>query len=179
MSALIPEGKGEVTTSSMILKPGISFEEWQLIGDQLGGIAKGVMFWIGDWLVFGEEQYGEKYAQAMEITGYSYRTVKQAKYIAKKFPPKKRDERLTFTHYTAVAGEETEKAVEMLTFAAEHELTVEDLKVHRRGEPVESDDNKLEFDDTENTEPVEEPETVEVETTCPHCHKKFDLEIEL
>jgi len=199
-SGIVPKGKGEITQSALILKPGITFEQWQAMGENLGAIAKSVMFWIGDWINYGESAFGEKYAQAMDITGYSYRTVKQAKYIAKKFPPEERDERLTFTHYTAVAGEPPEKARQLLNEAIEQDLTVEELKLHRKGGDVQKK-REIDFEgditkgDAQNQpgttidnhpsvveqqapqKGISEPQPDVVEVVCPHCNKPFDVEV--
>lgn len=154
--AIIPTGKGEITQTAMIFTGKLEFDEWLQIGQQLKAMSQGLMFWIGDWLNYGEERYGEAYAQAMDVTGYSYRTVKQAKYIANKFPPDERSDDLTFTHYTAVAGEEPERAKELLQQAATESLTVEELKIVRRG--------------TDMSSPTEE------KVPCPTCGQMYHAE---
>ncbi len=154
MSGLIAPERGEITHNALIIHDGMSFDEWMTLGKQLSDITKGLMFWVGDWLVYGENAYGEAYAQAMDATGYSYKTIRQAMYIARKFPVDMRDERLTFTHYTVVAGEEQEKALELLTYAAENELTVEELREKRRGNP--------------------KPKKPKM-CTCPECGKEFEI----
>jgi len=149
-NSIIPSGKGEITQTAMTFTGNLEFEEWLQIGHQLKAMSQGLMFWIGDWLNYGENRYGENYAQAMDVTGYSYRTVKQAKYIAHKFPAEERNDELTFTHYTAVAGEEPERAKELLITAVKDSLTVEELKTLRRGEKEET---------SSDHEPL----------VCPHC----------
>ena len=130
--SLVPADKGEIRENALILKPGISYEEWAGIAKSLAAMQKGLLFWVGDWLQYGEASYGEMYAQAAEDTGYSPATLRQCKYIAAKFPPEVRDDRLTFNHYAAVAG--ADNALELLSEAAEQEMSVADLRQRRKRE---------------------------------------------
>jgi hypothetical protein len=41
---------------------------------------KGVKWWLGDWLNFGERKYGETYSQAIDTTGHSYQALANAKW---------------------------------------------------------------------------------------------------
>ena len=42
----------------------LTFDEWQALGATLGRMAESVMFWLGDWWLWGEHHYGEAAAQA-------------------------------------------------------------------------------------------------------------------
>jgi len=66
-------------------------------------MAKSAQWWLGDWVMFGEQRYGEKHAQAIEATGYSYQTIANAKWIAGKFEFSERTENLTWYHHMNVA----------------------------------------------------------------------------
>jgi len=44
------------------------------------------MWWIGDWLRYGEGKWGEDYKRAFEITGYAYGTLRVAKHVAEAYP---------------------------------------------------------------------------------------------
>lgn len=154
MSGIVTGNQGQITATALHLNKNITFEEWQEIGSHLSALAKGMLFWVGDWLNYGEKTYGESYAQAMDITGYSYATVKMAKYISSKFPPEDRNEKLTFTHYSAVVGEDKTKALQLLDKAANDELSVKELKGLR----------------SETAPP--KPEKTKT-CLCPHCHRSF------
>ena len=56
----------EFNSTSLILDPKITYEQWENIGGQLGQIEGAIQWWIGDWLNFGEHKYGEMYAQAVD-----------------------------------------------------------------------------------------------------------------
>ena len=161
---MIKPDQGEVTLNAMLLNPTLPFDEWEKIGSQLSTIQEGLMFWVGDWLNFGEEHFGEAYAQAMEATGYSYNTLKTAKYVTKKFPPELRinSDNIKFTHYSAVAGKEPEEAISLLRDASENRLTVSELKAKiSGGKPSKGDEQDA-------------PGESFVHVTCPNCQHNFE-----
>ena len=168
-NAIIPEGKGDITQTAMLFTGNLDYDEWVNIGHQLKAMSQGLMFWVGDWLNYGEEHYGEMYAQAMDITGYSYRTVKQAKYIAKKFPPEARNDALSFTHYTAVAGEEPERAKALLDQAINESLTIDELKRLRKPEKEKPEND---IPQTAESQP-EDPQAGREIAVCPHCGQNY------
>lgn len=160
---IVPLDYATVGKTFLEIKPGIDFEEWEKVGHKLRNLAQGVMWWVGDWLNYGEQTYGEGYAQAMDATGYSYNTLKQAKYIASKFASDERDERLTFGHYQAVAGEPSDVAVALLTKAADEDLSIKDLKECKR----ETTSN--------NKTPKTTPPPTTILAECPECGHKFEV----
>ena len=60
-----------------------SFAEWENCGAFLQQIEGAVQWWIGDWLNYGERAYGEKYSQALDVTGIELRTLEDYAYVAK------------------------------------------------------------------------------------------------
>jgi hypothetical protein len=52
---------GDLTSRvGLLLRPGMDFAEWESLGHTLGRMEKAVQWWIGDWLNYGEREYGEK-----------------------------------------------------------------------------------------------------------------------
>ena len=47
------------------------------------------MWWIGDWLCFGERTYGAA-VEAAEMTGFAHKTCQEAKYVASSVEPSMR-----------------------------------------------------------------------------------------
>jgi hypothetical protein len=54
---------------SLNLPENFSFEEWREIGHKLGRAERTLQWWIADWWVHGEHQYGER-IQQVENFGY-------------------------------------------------------------------------------------------------------------
>src|SRR5688500_17077028 len=59
------------------------FEDWDRVGVFLRYIHTGSQFWLGDWLNYGEASYGERYAQAVEHTGYDLHSLQTYAWIAR------------------------------------------------------------------------------------------------
>ena len=57
-----------VTPVSWQPKHALSLSQWVSDGQRLGAIGRGVNWWIGDWLRFGNHKFGERYARASRIT---------------------------------------------------------------------------------------------------------------
>jgi len=92
------------TPTELILPEDTSFEDWAAIGQRLQWISKGIHFWIGDWIKFGERKWGEKYAQALDETPFSLRTLQNDVWVAAAIEPSRRREELTFSHHAVVAA---------------------------------------------------------------------------
>src|SRR4051812_36750101 len=73
---------GQITNVSWSAPGAMSFEQWVLHGRRLGAIGRGIGWWLGDWLRFGNARYGEKYVQASRITGYDVQTLMNMVYVA-------------------------------------------------------------------------------------------------
>src|SRR5688500_1025734 len=62
------------------------FESWESVGNFLRYTHTGLQFWLGDWLNYGESNYGEKYAQAVGGTGYELHTLQTYAWVARQVP---------------------------------------------------------------------------------------------
>ena len=56
--------------------------DWQLEGRRLGRISKASPWWVGDWLAFGTEQWGDRYTEAKALTGYDIKTLRNLRYVS-------------------------------------------------------------------------------------------------
>lgn len=118
--------------SSLELPGGLSFEEWQKIGDSLVGCGTAVQWWLGDWLTYGEQSYGERYAQAVggsEQTGIPIDTIRKYQWVADRIPAARRRTDLSWSHHEAVASiEDPHAQAELLRIAAEKLLSVREMR---------------------------------------------------
>ena len=118
--------------TSLTIPEGTDFDHWQEIGEQLKTIEGSVMWWIGDWLNFGESHYGETYSQALEITEYDEGTLRNAKWVADQYEMSLRNDNLTWhIHRIAIGSEDTQKALE---WAENNNATVNELRDYIRDE---------------------------------------------
>ncbi|MGH7722226.1 MAG: LmbU family transcriptional regulator [Candidatus Dormibacteria bacterium] len=120
---------GEVSEVGYALPDDLSIEEWQEIGGCLRRIGRSVMWWIGDWLRYGERRYGEMYAQAIEATAYDAQTLRNAVWVAGRIELSRRRDNLSWSHHSTVAALETVDQELMLLSAAQESWP---LRVLRR-----------------------------------------------
>lgn len=114
--------------NALILPDDISFEDWQATGQWLRSAERSLMWWIGDWLRFGESRWGERYAQAIEATGQSYQALADAKWVASRFEFSRRRENLSFSHHREVAALEPAAADHLLDEAVRDGLSRNELR---------------------------------------------------
>ena len=122
----------EMSKTALVLQENLSFERWQSIGEHLKTIEGAVMWWIGDWLNYGESKYGEMYSQALEITDYDQGTLQNAKWVASKYESSYRYEDLSHTHHMAALS--SGDPIAALAWAEENNASVKALRHHIRDE---------------------------------------------
>ncbi|MEV6395109.1 LmbU family transcriptional regulator [Streptomyces sp. NPDC051907] len=96
----------------------LALETWCRIGDQILAVSDSSAWWIGDWLVFGQRKYRDRYQRAMKETLLDYQTLRNYAWVARKFAPQRRRENLTFQHHMEVASLPEDQQDHWLDFAA-------------------------------------------------------------
>jgi hypothetical protein len=121
-----------VTPTSWTPETRIGMSEWAAQGRRLGVIGRGAGWWIGDWLRYGNEKFGERYVRASKITGYGVQTLMNMVYVASRFEPERRRESLSFSHHAEVAAIDPEAQDRWLERAAQERLSVRCLREEMR-----------------------------------------------
>jgi hypothetical protein len=133
-----------LTPTSWGAHEGMPFSEWVAHGRRLGVMGRGVGWWIGDWLRFGNAAYGERYTAASRTTGYDRQSLMNMVYVASRFEPPRRRERLSWSHHAEIAPFEPAEQDQWLDRAERDRLSVRDLReairTQRRGEKADSGD---------------------------------------
>ncbi|WP_228011196.1 LmbU family transcriptional regulator [Nonomuraea phyllanthi] len=86
------------------LPAGLPFDAWEKIGDQLGVIGDSSSWWLGDWLVYGEESFPDRYRLAVSQTNLSYKTLRNYAWVARNVPMSRRRDTLSLQHHAQVAA---------------------------------------------------------------------------
>jgi hypothetical protein len=110
----------------------MSFEQWEAAGQQLQRMGRAWQWWIGDWVRYGEQRYGEKYAQAIELTGLEYGTLANIISVARRVDTSRRRENLSWSHHAEVASLEPPEQQAWLERAEHDGLTVAKLRSRLR-----------------------------------------------
>jgi DNA modification methylase len=118
----------ELTSTGLILRTGLPYEQWEAVGIALQQIERTIQFALGDWLNYGDVTYGEKYAQAIEQTEHSYQALRDCAYVANNVKLSRRRDNLSFTHHREVAPLEPELQSEYLNWAISEGATVKELR---------------------------------------------------
>jgi hypothetical protein len=147
-------------------KPGeeLDVRTWVRIGHRFGGMARCSPWLLGDWIRYGNTRWGEKYREAMRITGYDVQSLRNFAYVAGHVDPSRRRDELSWSHHAEVCALSVPEQERWLDVAVAERLSVADLRVElraaRRGDRRQKE--------VEEQVPADPP-TV----TCPECGYEF------
>src|SRR6516164_844769 len=113
--------------TSLILPEDLDKEAWLSVGRSLREISSGIMWWLGDWIRFADEKWGETYDEAISL-GFAYQTALNAVSVAKKFEFSRRRENLSWGHHQAVAYLEEPFADGFLDDAITHKWSQKEIR---------------------------------------------------
>lgn len=122
------DNKFNFSSTGLTIKHQPTFEEWQECGEQLHYIESSIQWWIGDWLNYGEQRWGEMYTQALNETDYAERTLHNLKYVTSKVDSSRRREDLSFSHHSEVAALPPAEQDEWLDKAKKDHLSTRQLR---------------------------------------------------
>ena len=120
----------------------LPLDTWCEIGNQILRLSDSSSWWIGDWLIFGQERYRDRYKRAMAETRLDYQTLRNYAWIARRFPPARRRPRLTFQHHMEVAALPEDDQDHWLDFAQRMSWSRNELRKQLRA----SVDDRKELD---------------------------------
>jgi hypothetical protein len=110
----------------------LDLHDWADQGRRLGGVSRAVGWWVGDWLRYGNERFGERYVQGARITGYDVQTLMNMVYVASRFEPARRRDQLSFSHHAELAPLEPDAQEHWLARAETEGLSVRCLRQELR-----------------------------------------------
>jgi hypothetical protein len=118
----------QITAKGLELPESLSVEDWNRFGDFLAQANNSVGFWVGDWINFGERAYGDKYTDAMRVTGFEYGTLMNFAWVANSIKISSRNENLTFKHHQFVAHLPDDQQRQWLSTAEQNGMSTRLLK---------------------------------------------------
>jgi hypothetical protein len=93
-----------LTRVGLRMPPTMTFEHWERTGIRLSGIVDTSAWCLGDWLIYGKEQYTNRYRHVVQTVGLDYQTLRNYAWVARHFPIGRRRQRLSFQHHAEVAS---------------------------------------------------------------------------
>jgi hypothetical protein len=122
----------EITECGLIIEEGLPKEQWEEIGNRLGFALRSLQWVVGDWYLYGEQQWGHKYDDCEERFGLAYGTVANCVSVARRFEFSRRREKLSFSHHFEVAKLPNEDQEVLLDKAESESISVKDLREHKK-----------------------------------------------
>jgi hypothetical protein len=123
-----------LTTTSWAPRSDLGLREWLLQGRRLGALGRGVGWWIGDWLNYGNSRYGERYARAARVTGYDRQTLMNMVYVSSRFPAARRRTALSWSHHAEIAALTVEEQEHWLDAAERERMSARSLRAELQAE---------------------------------------------
>lgn len=132
----------QLTTTGLRLGRELSFEEWESMGPAIGKGQRGYALAAGDWLAYGENNFPDKYSQAMDTTGLSLGRLRNLKSICARVPIDVRVPGLSISHYESVASFPVEYQAKFLEMANQYDIDRDTFRTMmanvKNGRPIES-----------------------------------------
>jgi hypothetical protein len=116
-----------ISKTGMTLPKDTSYEIWEEAGKSIRLAGKSIMWWLGDWLVFGDDHFKDKFSQAVDATGYDPGTLTNVMSVCRNVAHKIRCG-LSFEHHKEVAGLDPKEQAKFLDKAQRHNWTRAELR---------------------------------------------------
>lgn len=120
----------------------LSFEDWERAGHRLSSMVDSSSWCLGDWLVYGMDNYTDRYRHAIRTVGLQYQTLRNYFWVARQFPLERRRARLSFQHHAEVAALPPDQQDRLLDRAEHLAWTTKQLRSHVRDERADSKDDR-------------------------------------
>lgn len=124
--------------TSLQLADDLTEAAWEAVGAQLGAIGRGIQWWLGDWVNFGQAKYSEKYTRAADLTGLDVQTLMNIAWVCSRIEASRRREILSFTHHAEVAALESVDQDRWLDRAERERMSTRALRAAIQAERLES-----------------------------------------
>jgi hypothetical protein len=82
----------------------VPFDSWQRAGVQISRIVDSFAWCLGDWLVYGQQRYSDRYRKAVDAIGLDYQTLRNYASVARRVELPRRRSTLSFQHHAEVAA---------------------------------------------------------------------------
>ncbi|MFG2957406.1 LmbU family transcriptional regulator [Streptomyces sp. NPDC048291] len=113
---------------------GLAFEEWERAGRQLSGLLNSSSWWLGDWLIYGKDQYADRYERGIRAAGLQYQTLRNYAWVSRRFELERRRPELSFQHHAELASLPVEEQEDWLDRAERMKWNTKQLRNALRAE---------------------------------------------
>jgi hypothetical protein len=93
-----------VTEVGLQISQTVDFDTWEQAGSKIARISESSTWCLGDWLIYGQDQYADRYRLAIDSARLDYQTLRNYAWVARRFELSRRRNRLSFQHHAEVAA---------------------------------------------------------------------------
>lgn len=111
-----------LTSVGMLTDRPLAYDEWADIGPGIGTGQRAYAFAAGDWLAYGENNFPDKYEQAMNATDLSLGRLRNLKSMCARVHISVRSPVLSISHHESVAPLPQEYQIQMLELAEQYDI---------------------------------------------------------
>ncbi len=134
------------TETGLILPENLQINDYIEAGNKVHSLHRSTSWMLADLLNYGDSHYGDQFSQIVDNWGYRPETLRNALYVAKRWPANRRNPNLSFAHHQCLTALDDDIADTLLAAAVEKELSVAELRTLKReyllalnGEPEEKE----------------------------------------
>jgi hypothetical protein len=154
------ETSGALTPRVLSLPAEIEYDRYEGLGAFLGEVKSRINFYLGDWLIFGEGTFGERFGQAGIATGLSEQTLLRIMAVCRGVPPSRRRDGVSWSVHAAVYTLPAREQRTWLARAAEHAWGYAELR--KAMQAARRDEAPPMFDDAHEANPDQVVEAARV-----------------
>jgi hypothetical protein len=93
-----------VTRVGLQIPAALSYDTWESAGRRISAVANSSAWCLGDWLIYGQWRYTDRYRRAVDVVGLDYQTLRNYAWVARRFEVSRRRDTLSFNHHAEVAS---------------------------------------------------------------------------
>ncbi|MFD4607399.1 LmbU family transcriptional regulator [Streptomyces sp. NPDC058440] len=99
-----PEEALVTTRIGLRIRRVVAYDVWAQAGLQIARVHTSTAWCLGDWVVYGQSRYEDRYRTAVEAAGLDYQTLRNYAWVARRFAYDRRRKELSFQHHAEVAS---------------------------------------------------------------------------
>lgn len=134
LATLTTGGRISLTALDLDTEHPLPFARYETLGAYLGAMNRACSWWVGDWLLYGEAMYGDRFAQAEKATGLTEETLLRRMRVCRGVPPSRRRAALSFSVHSEVAALPADAQTRWLNRAEKAGWTLADMRAAMREE---------------------------------------------
>lgn len=79
-----------MTRVGLQIPAAVSYDTWESAGRRISAVANSSAWCLGDWLVYGQWRYTDRYRRAVDAVGLDYQTLRNYAWVARRFEVSRR-----------------------------------------------------------------------------------------